>query len=408
MKKIIILLLGVFLFTSCGISLDANNPEVRQWRLIEKSAEGSTVTMHVQHSDERAIEWFRKEYANFLKNQYDIQLQVIEISLERTMDQLINEKQNEVLIGSVDLIVLENEGFRVGYDKNIWYGPFVEELPHYNQFLHSQDPALFYRESLETKGYSLAYGQKQLAVVYNRDVFFEPPFNYAAFEDVLIDYRGTFVYPDPRFSREGEAFVMSVLMRNQDMEDWMTMPADVDRIKSLLEEDFAYLKQLGTYMYGNGERYPTSIREIDQLFFDETLLFSLTLNYNHATERLLDYEYPEGANTYVFNEGTHSYSEAMVIAHNAPNKSGALVALNALLSPEMQASKYDSRFWGSLPIYNPEFTPAEAYTEIRSVRVRPASIKQEDLLSRRIPEIPSDVRKIIIELWEELVLKTEA
>jgi putative spermidine/putrescine transport system substrate-binding protein len=94
------------------------------------------------------------------------------------------------------------------------------------------------------------------------------------------------------------------------------------------------------------------------------------------------------------------------IAATATNKSGAMVVINELLSPDIQASRYDVDHGGDLPVYEPGFTPDEAFDPLKSHRLRSTSLKYDDLLSARIGTIPLEVRKIILKMWEEQVLNS--
>lgn len=414
MKRLVSLCM-VLIFMTVGVGCgfieaiqDGNDPLLKNWRMIEKSAKGGQVTMVMDQNDEKIANWLKNDFKNYLSQNYDVELVVIEQPLSKTIEQLDQERKTEKLLGEVDLVYLSGSGFKTGFDKKLWYGPFTHELPNVRDFIDPFDTVLLFRDGIESQGHLLPFGQEQLTMLYNRDVFFDAPSDINAFVEAVMDYKGTFIYPDPRVTREGEAFVIGMMLANQDVRELLKTAPDKEKMRSLVGPGLETLKKINPFLYGEGKSFPTSMAEIDRRFLEEELLFSLSMNYNQATEKLQAYEYPEGAHSFVFDQGTLSYAEAMTIAHNAPNKSGAMVVLNALLNPAVQAEKYDTRKWGQLPIYTIGFAPEEAYTEIKAIRVRPASIKQDTLLSRRIPDLPESMRKTLIQLWTETLFESES
>lgn len=384
----------------------SNDPVLKQWRLVEESAFDSQVVMYVSDLDEKQVNWLNNEFKTYLKESKKIDLVVETLDFERTIQKLKSDKLNQVLIGQMDLIVLPEDGFKRGYDNGLWYGPFTSDMPLLKNYVDLKNLNFQFEEGLAASGRTLPFAQEQLVMVYDRDVFFDAPTNWTAFFEAVKEYRGTFTYPDPRLSRIGEAFVLSYLLHDQHLEDYMKAPMDKAFLEKNLKGKLQKLADLKPFMYEKGEKYPQSVAELDQLFSDGKLLFSMTMDYNHTTKKLADYQYPEGAYSYVFDEGTLSYNKNMTIAHNAPNKSGAMVVLQALLEGDMQASQYDPKKVGALPMYTPGVTAEEHMKKVEAVRLKPTSVKAKELLSKQISEIPKVNRKAIIQLWEEVVFSS--
>lgn len=379
----------------------ANDPSLKEWRLVEDSAEGSKVVLYVSEDDPKRIEWLNDVFKPYLKTNKSVELVVETLDFERTIQMLKADKNNQVLIGDIDLVLLPDTGFKRGYDNGLWYGPFVQDMPLLQDVVDPKNLMFRYEEGIATNGYTLPIGQEQLVMIYDRDVFFDAPTNWTAFFEAIKEYKGTFTYPDPRLSRAGEAFVLSYLLQDEHLEDYMTTPLDKAKVKAALQSKLTVLNDIKPWMYDKGMTLPQSVAEMDQLFFDGKLLFSMSMSYNHATEKLSDYEYPEGAFSYVFDEGTLSYNTNVVIAHNAPNKSGAMVVLQALLDSDMQVSKYDPKKYGELPVYTPSVVGTETMKLFKGVKLKSTSVKADDLLEKRISELPKENRDILIKLWEE-------
>ena len=81
---------------------------------------------------------------------------------------------------------------------------------------------------------------------------------------------------------------------------------------------------------------------------------------------------------------------------------GHLVAINELLSPEIQASRYDQL--KILPVLNNDKLSDEEKALFDAVDPGPGTIPQEELLEKRLPEMPVKLVPIIEELWQEEVV----
>lgn len=92
----------------------------------------------------------------------------------------------------------------------------------------------------------------------------------------------------------------------------------------------------------------------------------------------------------------------LAVARNSPNKAGALVTINEMLSPQVQASRYEEL--KILPVLNPQSLTPEEAALFDSADPGPGTIPQGDLLSHRLPEMPVRLVPIIEELWLEEVV----
>lgn len=380
-----------------------NDPALKQWSLIEESAKGSAVTLYAPTLTEQEREWYEEVFKPYLKTQYDVTLTVETLEFPRIYEQLKQEKVSETLTGTIDLVALPEGGFKKGADSELWYGPFVNDMPLVLDTVDAGSLAFNYVDGIRTNAYALPYAFDQLVMIYDRDVFYDAPTTWPMLFDLIKSYKGTFTYPDPRKSKVGEAFVLSYLLSDVHLEDYMTVPQTKADLKATFGPALETLRDIEPHLYDAGETYPVSATALDKLFFEGDVLFSMSLNYNHATEKLSDYEYPEGAYSFIFDDGTFGYGRYMAVAHNAPNKSGAMVVLNALLSGEMQASRFNPKNLGTLPVVSPLASDTSAFDAVKGVKTKSTTPKVETLIGQRLSEIPAANRKIMIDLWEEVV-----
>lgn len=402
MKRLLALILAMlFVITGCNYG---NDQEQKQWKLIEQSATGTTVTVVVQHSNEKVIEWLKNEFATFLDTTYEIKLKVVEQPLVKTIDELSANKANEVNSGEYDIIIFESEGFKNALNKGLLYGPFADKLPEVQTSLDMNALNYLYREGISTQNDIVPYGRNELSFIYNQDVFYEKPTTYEELFGLIKTYKGQFTYPNPATSKEGEAFILSVIGQYVDLEPFISGTIDQTKFISAIQPGLDALKAIKPYLKDEGNIYPASTQDMDDLYNNGALMMSLSLNYNYATDRLKEYEYPENTSTFVIPEGVATFTEGASIAFNSPNKSGAMVALNALLGPEMQTSKYNPKLWGSLSIYALEVTPKTNIDALKAIKLKSTTVKYNDFLESAMTEFSPEMRTIIIKQWQSQVL----
>lgn len=409
MKKLIALILMttlvVLLTTACTLNVNQNDPEVKNWDLLKKSANGSTITIAVDHSNPLVITWLKEDFSDYLKLNYEMTVKIVDQPLTKTMDELKLDKINEVELGAYDIILFEGEGFKSAFEKGLLYGPFTDKLMDAKALLDTSSLEFTAHEGIDTKNYAIPYGRNQLSLIYNQDVFYETPANFDAFFELVSTYKGQFTYPDPRNTLEGEAFVLSVVGQDLDLEPFSQGPIDEAKFISAIQPGLDTLKAIKPNLKDGGTTYPQSTQALDDLFNNGALIMSMSMSYNYATDKLKAYEYPEGASTFVVPSGMATYTEVAGIAFNSSNKSGAMVALNALVSPDMQASKYDPKVWGSLPVYTQDVTPDTAFDTLKKVKVKSTTVNYRDFVECAMPEFSPALRAIVIEQWEKQVLQ---
>lgn len=411
MKKQIILivsLLTILLLTACSEDstlLKGNDPDVKNWELVENSGKKSVVTLCVDGVSEAGREWLQTEFADYLKLTYEIDLKLVEQTQAKTFEILANDQRTENQSGQYDLILIEDRGFKKAYESGYLYGPFADKLPNYKTYLNPGDFEVLYDEGLKTNGYEVPIGKQQLTFIFNENYFYEVPETYDALFELAKGFKGQFTYPSPQSTAEGRSFIVGYLSQGLDYDKLYSKAYTEEELYELVKPKLDKLAAVAPVLYQEGKYYPKSIAEMDQLLFDEVLIFSMSLDYDYATAKMKAYEYPEAADTFALAEGTTGPVAHMGILFNSTNKSGAMLVLNAMLSPEMQASKYDTRKWKQLPIYDPNYAPQEAYVDIKKIKMKSTTLKQDEILISRVPEISDYYQDMMISLWTKHVLE---
>lgn len=403
-RLIAISVIMIFMLTGCSLDIGVKDPAAKNWDLLVESAEKTSVTIAVEHSNPKAVEWLKDDFAKYLSATYGIDVTILEQPLVKTLDRLTTDKANEVTFGEIDIVLIEHEGFKNARTNGLLYGPFSDKLPNVYQNLSERALNFTTREGIKTEYYSIPYSRAQLSFIYNQDVFYETPSDYEALIELIKKNKGKFTYPDPRYSKEGEAFILSVIGQTIDFESFLMGNFNTERFSQALDSGMENLKQIKPFLFDQGLKYPSSTDELDDLFNNGTLMMSMTMSYNYVTDKLREYEYLESASTFIIPSGVATYDEIAVIAFNSPNKSGAMVTLNALLSPEMQASKYNPREWGSLTVYDSEIAPSSSLEGFKAARLRSTTVNYSSFMKAVMPEFSPEMRTIILDRWEKDIL----
>ena len=93
------------------------------------------------------------------------------------------------------------------------------------------------------------------------------------------------------------------------------------------------------------------------------------------------------------------------IAFNAPNKAGAMVLADFLMSPEAQLSKFDPKNWGDFPALDMKRLTADQKAAFDRVDLGAATLSPAVLAGAAVPEIPSEYLEALERDWEKNVLR---
>lgn len=77
--------------------------------------------------------------------------------------------------------------------------------------------------------------------------------------------------------------------------------------------------------------------------------------------------------------------------------------INAILSPEIQASKYDPKNWGDLPVIDNNKLNSQEKELFTKIPLGKGVIPQDQLLKKRLPELPADLIPVIEEVWQSQI-----
>ena len=175
------------------------------------------------------------------------------------------------------------------------------------------------------------------------------------------------------------------------------MEADYDTVKAAIEPALDYLRELNPYLWNQGTDLPGRLHHRGLHVRRRGAGHVHELRPLHRGHRHRPGPTPRPPETFVFDNGTIGNTNYMAIAFDSPNKAGAMVVIDAILSAELQLSQYATL--RELPVVTSDKLSAEEQAAFDQVDMGQGVLTQEELLSHRLPEMPADLVPVIEEIW---------
>ena len=366
-----------------------------------EEAKGSTVTFYGWGGDENLNEWLDNEFAPVMKEKYDITMERVPMDIEQVLSQLSGEIEGGEEDGSIDMIWINGENFQSAKENNMLYGPFTDKLPNFNEYVdaESEDVTLDFAYPIE--GYEAPYGKAQVVMIADTAVTPDLPTSAEALEEFVKKYPGKVTYPAlPDFT--GSAFVRNIIYEICGYEQFLDMEADKETVREAVEPAMEYLRGLNPYLWNEGKTFPDSSTTLDNMFADGEVVLNMTYDAYTTGIKIADGTYTDTTESFQFDKGTIGNTNFMAIAANSGNKAGAMVAINEMLSPEIQADRYEQL--KVIPVLDNSKLTDEQKAAFDQVDLGEGTIPQDELLSKRLPEMPAELVPIIEEIWNEEVV----
>jgi len=408
--KAVILLMLVFsllAFTACsgnqnnasdeGDKFDVN----ADYAVILEQAKGMTVNFYGWGGDEQRNKWLDNVVAPVLKDKYDITLERVPMDIDQILAKLSGEKQAGSENGSIDMIWINGENFYSAKENGLLFGPFADKLPNYGKYIDVDAEENQKDFGYPIEGYEVPYGKAQMVLINDSAVTPETPKNTADLLDFVKKYPGKVTYPAlPDFT--GSAFVRNIIYDVVGYEQFMDMEADKETVKEAIEPALEYLRSLNPYLWNQGKSFPASSPEVNNMFADGELYMTISYEPYSITVDIAQGTFPETARSFLLDSGMIGNTNYIAIAANSPHKAAAMVAINEIISAEIQASQFSEM--KILPVVDYDKLSAEEKVLFDSVEIGIGAIPQDELLSKRVPEMPGYLIPIIEEIWQEEVV----
>ncbi|HZK43277.1 MAG TPA: ABC transporter substrate-binding protein [Syntrophomonadaceae bacterium] len=400
MILILFLIISLIALTGCQKSIDFD--EKADFNTMVEEAEGTLVTFYGWGGDDQQNKWIDTVVTPTVKEKYDITLKRVPIDIDQVLSKLSGEKQANKTKGSIDIIWINGENFYSAKENGFLHGPFTHKLPNYEKYMNPNDEEVTKDFGFPIEGYEAPFSKAQLVLIKDAATTPETPKNTAELLAYAKKYKGKVTYPAPP-DFTGSAFVRNIIYDIVGFEELNTIKADKAKIKQTIMPAIEYMRELNQYLWNEGKTFPATVAQLDNMFADGEVVMNISYAPYSVANFIANGTYRETVQAFQFDKGTIGNTNYLAIAQNAPNKQGALVVINEILSAEMQASKL--RHLKALPVVDYNKLSLAEKQLFDEVEMGEGCISQDELLSKRIPEIPANLVPIIEEIWQEEVVK---
>lgn len=399
MKRMIALVLAMVMALSlfgCGKAAKEPDLNTASWEEITAAAKGTTVTFYGWGGDENRNNWLNTTVADYVKQNYDITLEVVGMNIDDILAKLSGEKQAGSAKGSIDMIWINGENFYSAKENGLLYGPFTHKLPNMEAYIDQADPETLNDFCMPIEGYEAPYAKAQMVFYADTAVTPDLPASAEALMTFCKANPGKVTYAAlPDFT--ASAFVRNIIYELCGWEQFQTMEADRDTVKAAIEPALDYLRQLNPYLWNEGKTFPDSTKAVDAMFADGELVMGMSYGPFTVATGIDKGTYTKTTQTFVFDKGTIGNTNYMGIGFNAPNKAGAMVVINAIISGEIQLTQYAAL--RDLPVVATAKLSAQELAAFDAVDLGQGVLTQAELLAHRLPEMPASLVPIIEDIW---------
>lgn len=372
-----------------------------EWEAVVERARGTTVTFAMWSGDEARNRFFQGPVADALMRDFGITLRFVPLGdTVELVNKLVNEKGAGVTSGgSTDLVWINGENFRTAKQAGVLWGPFAEQLPN----------IAYYEETARTRdfgtpidGFEAPWQRAQFVMAYDRSRVPQPPTSIAALRAWIEAHPGRFTHPAPP-DFTGSVFLRHLLFSHGGGAEAFVGPFNESLYIRASAAAIDDLNRMKPYFWRSGETFPATPKELDRLFANGEIDFSMNYGPAFASERIRRGEFPETVRTFVFDEGTISSYSFLAIPFNTSNPVGALVVANYLMSPAHAIEK--SRELGSVfPIPLDRLTPGQR-NAVAGILRGPATLSAAELADHAVPEADAEYVARFERDWRERVLR---
>ena len=281
-----------------------------------------------------------------VKRRYGISLTHVKITdtaevVKRVRDEVKAGKSD----GSVDLVWINGQNFKVMKDEKLLFGPFATDLPNFKFVDTKGKPTTLQDFSEATSGLESPWGMAQLTFFGDSKKIASPPLSMMELADFAKAKPGRVTYPAPP-NFHGVTFLKQALIETAKDRSVFAKPIDQAGFDALAKPWFEFLDALKPSLWREGKQYPKSQTELTQMVADGELLIGITFNPNDPANLVAAGTLPATTIAWQHKAGTIGNTHFVAIPVNAKAKEAAQVVADFLLSPEAQARKADLKIWG--------------------------------------------------------------
>ena len=364
--------------------------------ILEK-AKGTTVNFYGYGGNEVMNKWFDTYVVNQMKEKYDITVKRVGMNIDEILNQLLSDKQANNNKGSIDVVWINGENFKTAKDSNLLLGSFVEKLPNFNSYVDTKSEDVTIDFGTKVDGLEAPWGKSQFTIAVNSDKVLQNINDTKSLKEAIISNPGKFTYPAlPDFT--GSAFVRNVIYDIVGYENVSNLPEDKEKVREVIKPAMDYLNEIKPYLWNKGKTYPSTASQLDSMYSDNEVYFTMTYSPNSLKGRIESGELTNATKIIEFKNGNISNTHFLSIPFNSQNQAGAMVLIDFLMSIDAQASKTFTENWGDTTVLDMNKVPSKDHSKFS---------KDSITIKNSVPELSAGMVPIIEEIWLEEVLESE-
>lgn len=322
------------------------------WAQVSDQARGQTVKLWMYGGDQQGNTYIDQHLVPAAA-EVGVKLERVPVAdTKDAMNRVLSEVQAGTTDGAVDLVWVNGDNFGTGKQAGAWACGWTSLLP--NMALTApQDPLLTNDFGTPVEDCEAPWNKAQFTVVYNAATVERPPGSIAELLQWARKNPGRFTYPAPP-DFTGSVFTRQVL--NSVSGGYENVPLAFDRsaYEDLTPALFDALSEVAPALWREGRTYPKSGEELNALFADGQVDFTMTYGPATLTKLVKDGTYPPQTTVLELDGGTLGNASFLAVPATSGNQAGAMVVANIALSAEQQATKADPRIWGQFPVVSAE------------------------------------------------------
>lgn len=393
--------------TACGANPPASFDPLRApWDEVLTEASGKTVHLAMWGGSESINAYVDRIVAPRIKQTAGVTIKRVPIDDAKDLvNKLLLEKSERKTTGTIDIVWINGENFRTAKTNGALFGPFAAQLPNVQQHVDVDAPDIAYDFGLATDGYEAPWGKAQFVFIYDQAKIPNPPKSMEQLRTWVRDNPGMFTYPAPP-DFNGSAFIRQALYEVAGgHEPFLEQTMDAQQLSERAQPLWAYLNDIEPFLWRAGKTYPENIGKLDMLYASGEVWMSMGYDPARAANLVKNNTFPKTTRTFVLDKGTLANTHYLAIPFNAPQQTAAMVAINEMLSPELQIAKFDPNNWGEDMALDATTFREQQRAALQRIHRGEATLPTDVLAKHRLPEMRGDLVPVLEEGWKNEVAR---
>ncbi len=329
--------------TSCGRTSGVSPvAPAASWPQILAATRGQTVTMAMWSGDASVNAYMRQFVAPNVLRDDGIVLRFVPAQGDQIVNALMTEIEAGRSASAYDVVWINGETFYQLRQINALYGPFTGRLPN-ARYVDWHNPFIAEDFQQPLAGFECPWGNVQLTLITDTRRVPHPPTDPATLAAWIHAHPGRFTF-DTGFT--GMSFLKSLMYAFAERPSALSGSFDANTYRYLRDAVFQWVDAVRPDLWRHGETFPSNVAQLNQLFADGEVDFSMSFNDGEVDNRVASGLFPDTSRAFVLHSGMVQNSHYLGIVARSAHRAAAMVVVNYLISPEAQWRKLESTVWG--------------------------------------------------------------